>query len=369
MTDDIIAKITHKCKGSRNYVFDTLDNTSNDLADRITNRCKRHIDMVFSTEVDGTKVSKTINKIRHKHQRHCDSIITDVITHTLGGCLIQACENNDITSVRELLKLGAKANYVILNNDTTIFNYSSPIISASKEGHAEIALLLIQSGAYKHEYQLNTDEDYEQEGLIHACFQGHFDTARILLENGAQINLYEDEEGRTIIDHALLEGKENIVNLLLEYKVTLCDNSLHYAVLGKNINIVSMMLDRFEVDCRSSKNTMVSPLSTALMCASSSPEVVKLLLNNNADINVVNEYGENSLMIACENFGDNDNIVKSILMLFEHGATLTLEQRDKIKEYQNEYDTCFNQYMIKIYKIFENLIPVKSLVNLISKFI
>ena len=187
MSNDLIAKITDKCQGSRSFVFDTPDNTSDDLIDRITDKCKRNIDFVLKSEVSDTKASDMIHFLRRSYNEKCDSIVTEVIATTLGESLIEACENNDIVSVSELLELGAKANYVTSNDDYTIFRYSSPIISASKNGHTEIALLLIQSGAYEHEYQLSTEEDFEKEGLIHACFQGHVDTARILLENGANV--------------------------------------------------------------------------------------------------------------------------------------------------------------------------------------
>lgn len=100
--------------------------------------------------------------------------------------LLKSTLNGDLNQVKECLAQGANVNF---NNDE---HYSPPIVATAIKGHLEIAKLLIENGA-----NVNATSDYGSEkqyystALIESAYKGHLrhlEIAKLLIEHGADVN-------------------------------------------------------------------------------------------------------------------------------------------------------------------------------------
>jgi ankyrin repeat protein len=127
--------------------------------------------------------------------------------------------------------------------------------------------------------------------LLKACFTGDIDRVKILLQNGADINV-QNISGRAALHCACLYGHIKIVELLLSYgaDVNIKDNSnstpLHYACMQEFEEIVELLLVPYKYETYSTNST-------------------------NADVNIKDNEGNSPLYIACMNY--NKEIVELIL--------------------------------------------------------
>ena len=108
--------------------------------------------------------------------------------------LIEAVENGDLKQVRQLLDSGANAN---------VEDYAAhtPLYHAAQKGHLEIARLLIEDGA-------DIDHESGDSPLLWACYYGHTDMVKLLVENGADVNAKRLSDNSTPLRSASIWGKE-----------------------------------------------------------------------------------------------------------------------------------------------------------------
>ncbi len=179
----------------------------------------------------------------------------------------------------------------------------TPGLFAARKGDAAVMRLLIAKGLDPDEAQAGQLLDYfianiidEQQLrplLIEAAANGHADTARVLLEAGADPDI-RDAEGKTALFWAASQGFTPTVQLLLE--------------AGANPDLPDL--------------TGMNPLMAA--AKNGFRRVVALLLENGAEVNAVEESGrpferEDSRMtaLAYATRGGHTEIVR---LLLEHGA-------------------------------------------------
>ena len=89
---------------------------------------------------------------------------------------------------------------------------SNALMFSASYGHAEIMKLLLNTG------QVDVNEPRESDfvsPLMLSCYEGHFDTARLLIENGADPNYIREKDGVTALFMASQRGHLEIVKLLL----------------------------------------------------------------------------------------------------------------------------------------------------------
>jgi tankyrase len=87
---------------------------------------------------------------------------------------------------------------------------STPLDFASMHGRADVAKLLIESGA-----EVDLADMYQRTPLRKAAFTGRYDVVKLLLEHGANVNA-RDEEGKTPL--AVVHPSDvQIRDLLMEY--------------------------------------------------------------------------------------------------------------------------------------------------------
>lgn len=113
----------------------------------------------------------------------------DINADTYRGstALYWAVQENSFESVKVLMKAGAKVNMLDAEG-------LSPLYCACGDGNNKVVRLLLK-------YHADVNLEKETSVLMIACCFGHYSTAQILLENGANVN-FCDEDGRNVLFHS-----------------------------------------------------------------------------------------------------------------------------------------------------------------------
>ena len=152
---------------------------------------------------------------------------------------------------------------------------------------------------YLKRYNIDVNEtSYGRWPALHeACYKGHRETAKFLLDNGADI------EGRSYgwefrpLDLACMNGNILTVELLLDHGANAnAWHPLYKACIIDNLPLLKLLLDR-GADMNSQDNNMKSsPLHIA--CYGSSPNCLRELLLRGADLTLSNKYNETAFDVA-----------------------------------------------------------------------
>lgn len=177
------------------------------------------------------------------------------------------------------------------------------------------------------------DQQCEYTPLILACRYGHFEIAKLLIENGAILDycltdcIYEFDDYKI---HELLINKyidENNINEEV-------NEALLYAIEERCFDIAKLLIDK-----GADVNVKDECEDTILMyvCNHGNFEIVKLLIDNGANVNAKNEKGDTALMEAFSgSYNANENIekeeyVKIIKLLIDNGADVNAKNNDNDK--------------------------------------
>ena len=160
----------------------------------------------------------------------------------------------------------------------------------------KVKKLLIKSNA-------DTCDEKKKTLLIWASFRGYEKMCKILLKQGAKLDI-KDSQGLTALHEAAQNGHAGVCSLLLKYKanVNIRDidgwTPLMAASLIGHVDICKLLLKSgATVDEQSNDG-----YSSLHIAAQNGHEgVCLLLLNNNADINKKDNYGFTSLHLAAQN--------------------------------------------------------------------
>ncbi|KAH6721127.1 ankyrin repeat-containing domain protein, partial [Leptodontidium sp. MPI-SDFR-AT-0119] len=200
----------------------------------------------------------------------------------------------------------------------------TPLQRAALNKHTAIVQLLLEKEA-----QLaSTDIGMDWTPLQLATWKGHEATVRLLLEQDAQINS-RDSGGRSLLILAAAKGQEVIVKLLFEggAEVDSKDNKnrtpLWWAVHNGHEAIAKRIVKKDQVDVDLQTNYIEPTVSDAT--AVGHEAVVKLLLGTSqVDIDAKDmEFGQTPLWAAAEM--GNKAVVK---LLLENGADITVANSD-----------------------------------------
>lgn len=115
--------------------------------------------------------------------------------------LFHAIQLREIETARTLLDTGANVN-------TEMIDGTTPLLSASQEGCAEIVKLLLDKGANP-----NAKTSSGVTSLMQASFRGYTEIVKSLLANGADVNAKE-KDCFTALDAAMKGGRAEIIELL-----------------------------------------------------------------------------------------------------------------------------------------------------------
>jgi ankyrin repeat protein len=123
-----------------------------------------------------------------------------------------AAKRDDVASIKLLIDAGANIN---LSSPTS---KSMPLFKAAQQGHSKALKCLLQ---YRGTSGMNIDEmNLKKRTPLHYAVKGdHMDTAKILLDAGANLNIKCDKSEETSLYAAAHDKNSDMVKLLLRYPV------------------------------------------------------------------------------------------------------------------------------------------------------
>ena len=182
---------------------------------------------------------------------------------------------------------------------------NTPLILAAGEGREEVVSLLLNNDFG---CDVNVKGDLGQSFLHIACKKGYVDFLKTaIVKYKADINA-QDHKNNTPLIMAALEGREEVVSLLLNNDFG-CDvnvkgvsgqSFLHIACQKGYVDFIKTAIVKCKADVNAQDLNKNTPLMVAALMGRK--EVVSLLLNNDfgCDVNVKNYLGQSFLHIACQ---------------------------------------------------------------------
>jgi ankyrin repeat protein len=222
--------------------------------------------------------NQTNNKLLPNSTRTIGVFLLVLVSTVLTGCMSihTAARKGNLKEVRRQLAWGVDANRKHL------FTRDTLLIEAAANGHLDVVKLLIENGA---DVNLKGEAWY---GPLHAAAaNGHIEVVKILLENGADVSIFHQNK------------------------------PLHNAAMNGHIEVAEILLDN-GADVNAKGTDEAAPLHTAV--SNNQLLMVKWLLSKGANVNPRAAYGCTPLHSAA--WRNNVEIGK---ILLEHGADPRLE--------------------------------------------
>jgi serine/threonine-protein phosphatase 6 regulatory ankyrin repeat subunit B len=232
--------------------------------------------------------------------------------------LIEACLNNDIKTVKKLIKSNVDVNEKTKENFTAL-------TVASQYNHVAIVRLLIKAGA-----DVNIVDNKGLTPLIWASQDGYIEVAKLLIENDADIN-FQDANGRTALMWASQDGYFELVKYLLDKKAKVNiqnaggTSALTIASEKGHTEIAKLLIEN-----KANVNLETKDGLTALISASANGnlEIVKLLLKYDANLEAKSPNTKtNKLMTALE-FAMESKSFEIVEVLKNAGAKFSFKDDD-----------------------------------------
>ena len=205
-------------------------------------------------------------------------------------------KNKNKTGVAKMIELineggvNAQSKDEILIDNITHYTNTTPLMIASSYGHYDIAKSLIDNGAL---VNLRASDGFN--ALMEAVRTDNIDMAKLLIDNNSDINI-KNKDGKNMIMIACENGNEEMFNLLVENNADINAKSswgasaLIYASEKGNINIMKYLIDNgIDVNGKADDNGD-TPLLWAVT-GENPYEASKLLIENGANVNATNDGG------------------------------------------------------------------------------
>ena len=205
-------------------------------------------------------------------------------------------KNKNKTGVAKMIELineggvNAQSKDEILIDNITHYTNTTPLMIASSYGHYDIAKSLIDNGAL---VNLRASDGFN--ALMEAVRTDNIDMAKLLINNNSDINI-KNKDGKNMIILACENGNEEMFNLLVENNADINEKSswgasaLIYASEKGNINIMKYLIDNgLDVNGKADDNGD-TPLLWAVT-GENPYEASKLLIENGANVNATNDGG------------------------------------------------------------------------------
>jgi ankyrin repeat protein len=250
--------------------------------------------------------------------------------------LMAACRYQYLDCAEVLIEFKAEIDYLI-KDDISVLIYCCYHLKIDENNLAAIDFIL------SHKANINHIDKECNTALKIACKTDNIELAKLLLDKGANpniggrnseyISLKCDPIYYPPLFICIQDANISLIELLLETKANLIrKNSLTVFSLCKNhnnTNILKFLLDSryntaYNVDL--DINSVDNSGNSALMNLFGKPDVVHLLINSNADVNIANKYGYTVLMRYCNNMFIP---VLKVLLQYKDESGIDIDQIDK----------------------------------------
>lgn len=193
--------------------------------------------------------------------------------------------------VQELLEAGANVEQHNENGHT-------PLMESASAGHVGVARILLRAGA-----GINThSNEFKESALTLACYKGHLEMVKFLLEAGADQE-HKTDEMHTALMEASMDGHVEVARLLLDSGAQVnmpadsFESPLTLAACGGHVDLAALLIER-GANLEEVNDEGYTPLMEA--AREGHEEMVGLLLANGAYINAqTEETQETGLTLAC----------------------------------------------------------------------
>ncbi|GAB6028256.1 hypothetical protein CHUAL_002439 [Chamberlinius hualienensis] len=233
-----------------------------------------------------------------------------------GDCtpLMEAANAGHLDIVKLLITHNADVNAQSSSGNT-------PLMYACAGGHEEVAKFLLESGA--------NVEDHNENGhtpLMEAASAGHVGVAKILLDHGAGVNTHSNEFKESALTLACYKGHLEMVRFLLEagadqeHKTDEMHTALMEASMDGHVEVAKLLLDS-GAQVNMPADSFESPLTLA--ACGGHVELALLLLERGANIEEVNDEGYTALMEAAR-----EGHEEMVALLLSQGADINAQTEE-----------------------------------------
>lgn len=268
--------------------------------------------LIFAAENGHKKIVKMLLEaganLEQKIKNGCNALILSVknghkeVVELLleEGIDINSTNNRGVTALMVAIKKGNREIADLLSKNENYLGNSTELILASSYGYFSIVENLLSKSEV-----INSvlKDNFKEEALTYALFNSHLKIVNLLLENGADINLF-DAEGKTILDKVLDRKRIDLASFLIENKATfsyLSENgfgALLLSFLEEGYENSALILienrDDFNYEYDFGGKAIVMSLIRGYK------NMVNLLIEKKAPLNVKSKNGMTLLAIATE---------------------------------------------------------------------
>ncbi|KAL0961929.1 hypothetical protein UPYG_G00333500 [Umbra pygmaea] len=227
-------------------------------------------------------------------------------------------EGEDVHIVRTLMDYDADVTAA------TTQSYETPLHYCARVGNTGVLQEMLDSVlSSRLQIAINKHSKNGWSPLLLAAEKGHTEIIRILLQNHARVDVF-DEDGKAALHLAAEGGHLDIADILLSHKAFVNAKTklgltpLHLAAQNGSASLVRLLVEKHlaSIDALSlSKQTALH-----LAAISGQLDVCSTLLNLRADITATDIHGQTPLHLAAEN--DHSEVVKLFLKHRPELATL-----------------------------------------------
>ena len=223
------------------------------------------------------------------------------------GASIEKAGGTDVYGNIMMAAAGSKFNN---SNDKSPVDLT--LLEKSAENSAKITEMLIG----KADKNIINDSLEGKTPLIIAVGNSYIDTAKILIENGANINAV-DIEGWSALSYAVNNGDIESAKLLLENKAKIKDElliAIKSPIVESRINIMKLLIDN-KANINYADEDEFTPLNIAI--ESGDMELTKFLITNGANVNSLMQDG-----VSLIGYAIAQNNMDLLQILIENGANV-----------------------------------------------
>ncbi|WP_341816915.1 ankyrin repeat domain-containing protein [Wolbachia endosymbiont (group A) of Agelastica alni] len=196
--------------------------------------------------------------------------------------LLNAVKKRDISEITDLLNRGADVNVKNNRGDT-------PLHLVARNGHLEVVEKLIENGA-----NVNEKDIHGETPLHRAAEKGRLEVVEKLIENGANVN-EKDIHGETPLHRAAEKGRLEVVEKLIENGANVNEKGdnentpLHWAAENGYLEVIEKLIEN-GANVNEKGDNENTPLHWA--AAKGRLEVVEKLIEKGANIGVEDKGGK-----------------------------------------------------------------------------